>query len=116
MYIILASGSEVAAIFARKKLYCWFSIKLNSLHLLSLFSKLDNASFVFFTKHSNKANSFQRNVMLMNIKKSTFYFHDAKERVRVAAKHRLVIKSAAPYCRELTKRKLTNATMKKKFA
>ena len=35
-----------------------------------------------------------------------FTFHHAKERMRLAAKHHLVIESAAPYCCKLTTRKL----------
>ena len=48
------------------------------------------------------------------INQLTFYFYDAKERMREAAKHQLVIESAALNCSKLTTRKLPNTTMKKK--
>ena len=52
---------------------------------------------------------------MLNVNQSiNFYFHDAKERMRVAAKDQLVIESAVPYCSKLTSRKLPNGTKKKK--
>ena len=48
------------------------------------------------------------------INQLTLYFHDTKERMRVEAKHQLVIESAAPYCCKLTKRKSPNTTIKTK--
>ena len=55
-----------------------------------------------------------KNLDSVHLNKSTFYFHDAKERMRVAAKDQLVIESAATYCSKFTTRKLPNATNEKK--
>ena len=53
--------------------------------------------------------------VLCTMNQSNFYFHDAKERMWVAAKNQLVIESAALYCSKPTTRKLPNATTKKNF-
>ena len=50
---------------------------------------------------------------VVEINQSTFYFHDAKERIWKTAKDELVIESAASYCIQLTIQKLTNATINK---
>ena len=57
--------------------------------------------------------SISINVITIN-QSISFYFHDAKEHMRVAAKDQLVIESAAPYRSKLTTPKLPNVTMKKK--